>query len=125
MASIRTAALQAAHRLPINSKSILRLCVMFSAASACGDGRARLSHYCLEGAQERQTGRTKIGTMRKRDLAQYFFSTGCQTQQNLTAVLAITSSLQEAMRFETISKFNGAVVLNLKAFGQKTHCGAG
>lgn len=125
MASIRTAALQAAHRLPINSKSILRLCVMFSAASACGDARARVSHHGLERAQERQTGRTKIGAMRKRDLAQYFFATVRQAQQNLTTILAIASSLEEAMRFETIDKFNGAVMLNLKAFGEKTHSGAG
>lgn len=63
--------------------------------------------------------------MGKRDMAQYFFAMARQAQQHLAAVLTIARSLQKAMRFEAIHELAGAMMLDLKAFGEESHGGAG
>ena len=84
-----------------------------------------MSHYSLERSKERQARRAKVSAMRKRDLAEYFFATPCKAQQDLAAIPAIPHPLQEAMRLEAVHELDGAVMLNLKAFGKQADRGAG
>ena len=62
--------------------------------------------------------------MRKCDLAQDFFAAAGQAQQDLATIGATAHPFQKAMRFEAVHKLHGAVMLNLKAFGEQAHGGA-
>ena len=56
--------------------------------------------------------------MRKRDLAQNLLATAGQSQQDFSTVGTAARALQESMRFQAIDELDGAVMLDLKAFGK-------
>lgn len=56
--------------------------------------------------------------MRKRDLAKNFLPASGEPQQDLAPIFAAARSFQKAVGFQAINELDGAVVLDLQAFGE-------
>lgn len=96
---------------------------LFSRALAGDGARAGVGHDSLQGAQKREARRAKFGAMRQRHPAKNLLGAPGESQQNLPSILLTARSPQKAVCFQPVHEFDGAVMLDLQALGEKTHGG--